>query len=123
MAVHNDVGSWGENIAVEYLIKKGYAIVETNWRLHHYEIDIVARIGTRIVFVEVKTRSSAAHDPLRAVDRRKMMRMARAANTYVLSRDVPLEVQFDIITIVGTKTDYVLEHIADAFLPPLQTYR
>ena len=123
MAKHNQIGSWGEKIAVEYLISKGYAIRETNWRMHHYEIDIIAMIGDRLVFVEVKTRSSHIDDPALAVDRKKMNRMVRAANQYVISNNLPHEVQYDIFTVAGTPDNYEIEHIADAFLPPLHTYR
>ena len=47
--------------------------------------------------------------------------MVRAANTYVTTFDIPHEVQFDIITIVGTPDNYTLEHIPDAFMAPLTT--
>lgn len=123
MAEHNRVGHWGENLAVEYLVKQGYAIVETNWKLHRYEIDIIAMSGNRIIFIEVKTRTSSVNDPLLAVDRRRMSRMAVAAHNYIIQRQIPHEVQFDIITITGTPDNYKLEHIPDAFLPPLHTVR
>lgn len=123
MAKHNETGAWGEDLACRHLIENGYAIVETNWRLSHYEIDIIAMKGDRIVFVEVKTRSSDFLDPVDAVDKKKMMRMVRAANAYVLYNNIPHEVQFDIITILGTPDNYELEHIPDAFYPPLKTYR
>lgn len=118
----NTVGRWGEDLAAELLVTKGYAIVERNWHMGHYEIDIVAMHGGRIVFVEVKTRTSGEEDPAAAVDIRKMRRMAVAANRYVITRDIPHEVQFDIITITGTPDNYVIDHIDDAFLSPLKTY-
>ena len=123
MAQHNNVGSWGEKLAIDYLISKGYAIRETNWKLQHYEIDIIAMKNNRIVFVEVKTRSNYDDDPLRAVDRKKMQRMVSAANAYVTTRNVPHEIQYDVITINGTPEDYTLEHIDDAFWAPLRTFR
>jgi len=118
----NTVGRWGEDLAAELLVKKGYAIVERNWHMGHYEIDIVAMHGGRIVFVEVKTRTSDREDPAAAVDSRKMRRMAIAAHQYVITRDIPHEVQFDIITVTGTPDNYVVDHIDDAFLSPLKTY-
>lgn len=123
MARHNELGKWGEKIAADLLVSKGYAIVEQNWREGRYEIDIIAMYGQRIVFVEVKSRSHPDDDPLRAIDRRKMWRMAVAANHYVRCRDIPHEVQFDIIAISGTESRYEVKHIADAFLSPLKTYR
>lgn len=122
MARHNETGQWGERLAAEYLASKGYAIAEQNWRSGHYEIDIVAYKGTRIVFVEVKTRSRDYDDPIEAVDRNKALRLIRAANVYVDSKDINHEMQFDLIAINGSPDDYRIEHIADAFETPLHTY-
>ena len=121
MARHNETGQWGENLACEKLITEGYAINQRNFRIGHYELDIIAMKGNRIVFVEVKTRSNPDSDPIEAIDSKKIMRMTRAANAYVTAYDIPHEVQFDIITIVGTPDDYKLEHIPDAFFAPLTT--
>lgn len=123
MARHNSVGRWGEKIAVEYLMTLGYAIVETNWHSGHYEIDIIATKGNRMIFTEVKTRSSEEYDPLEAVDTRKKNHMVRSANCYILAHDLPYEVQYDIVTIVGDQHNYTLEHIPDAFLPSVVTRR
>lgn len=123
MAQHNTLGKWGERIAVEYLITQGYTIVQTNWRIGHYEIDIIATKGNRVIFIEVKTRSDNDYDPLEAVDRRKKMHMVRSANVFLNGTDLPYEVQYDIVTITGDPHDYRLEHIPDAFFPPLTTRR
>lgn len=122
MALHNKVGSWGENVATELLVSKGYAIVERNWKMNGYEIDIIAMHGSRIVFVEVKTRTSTQSDPLAAVDRRRMKRMAVAAHHYILMNNIPHEPQFDLIAVSGSVGNHQIEHVADAFLPPLRTY-
>lgn len=122
MAEHNIIGKWGEALAVDYLVGKGYAILERNWRLGHLEIDIVAMKDDRVAFVEVKTRVNPDDDPIEAVDRRKMMHMIRAANAYFSATKLPHDPQFDIIGISGTPDDYTLEHIPDAFLPPLKSY-
>ena len=76
MAEHNDTGDWGEKIAREHLITKGYTIVDTNFRVGRYEIDIIATKGSSICFVEVKTRMTRYSDPLEAIDRRKMSRLS-----------------------------------------------
>lgn len=126
MALHNDLGKWGEQLAVDLLVTKGYAIAERNWRAGNMEIDIVAMKGARIVFVEVKTRSDNGFDPADAVDRRRVMRMVRAADSYVRSHGIPHEVQFDVVFVVGSPLGDVpprIEHIEDAFLPPLRTIR
>lgn len=121
MASHNQLGKWGENIAVELLVTKGYAIKEVNWKSGHYEIDIIATQGNRIIFVEVKTRRTPDYDPLYAVDRRKKLHMVRSAHAYLLMNDLPFEVQYDIVTIIGDQYNYEIEHIPDAFIPALTT--
>lgn len=122
MARHNETGRWGEAVAADYLTSKGYAIAERNWRSGHYEIDIVAYKGSRIIFVEVKTRSNLYDDPLEAVDRNKAMRLIRAAIVYVEAHNINHDIQFDIIAVNGSQDNYSIEHIADAFESPLRTY-
>lgn len=122
MAEHNRLGEWGEKVATEYLVAKGYAILDTNARIGHYELDIVAMLGDRLVFVEVKTRSEASCDPLDAIDKAKIRNLCRAADAYVRAMKLPHDVQFDVITIIGTPMtpsgELVIEHFPDAFLPP-----
>ncbi len=123
MAKHNETGKWGEQIAQNMLISKGYTIVETNWRMHHYETDIIATKSNRIIFVEVKTRTNNLVDPLHAIDKKKISRIVKSANVYIKMFNIKLEPQFDIINIIGTQNNYTIEHIADAFLAPLSSYR
>lgn len=126
MAQHNNLGKWGEQLAADLLVTKGYAIAARNWRAGNLEIDIVAMKGSRIVFVEVKTRMGDFDEALRAIDRRREMRMVRAANSYVKAFNLPHEVQFDVVIVVGDPMGGTLpriEHIEDAFLPPLRTVR
>lgn len=120
MARHNDTGAWGENVAREFLIGKGYAIVDTNVHLGHNELDIVAMLGDRIVFVEVKTRLNDDFDPLEAIDRKKILHLSRAADAYVRAYNIPHEVQFDVIVVTGAPdTEPHITHYPDAFMPPL----
>lgn len=123
MASHNEKGHWGEKVAAEYLVASGYAICETNWRVPPYEIDIVAMKGDRIVFVEVKTRKDRYIDAAEAVGKTKQSRLVKAANAYMNYSKVPHEVQFDIVIVVGEPSDFSVEHIPDAFYPPLKSYR
>ena len=123
MSKQGDLGKWGEELAVDMLVSKGYAIRETNWRMPPYEIDIVAMKGNRIVFVEVKTRTSGAFDPIIALNRKKQTNMIKSANAYVSIFDLPHEVQFDVVLIVGSpEGDCEIDHIEDAFYPPLKRY-
>ncbi|MCM1021291.1 MAG: YraN family protein [Muribaculum sp.] len=119
------IGALGEDIACKYLISKGYAIRDQNVRIGHLEIDIIAMLGNRIVFVEVKARAkSSPQHPLDAVTPRKIQRLCTAANAYMKAYNLSHEAQFDIIAIIfspdGTHT---VEHIPDAFFPPLRSYR
>lgn len=123
MAQHNITGRWGEDRAIEFLTSLGYAIVETNWRMNHLEIDIIAQHGTRIVFVEVKTRTAPIEDPRMIINNRKIRNMVLCADAYMKHRKISLEVQFDIIFVIGNPQSFTIEHIPDAFLPPLQSYR
>lgn len=63
MKSRKEIGKLGENIAVEFLLKKGYTIIERNWRFKKAEIDIIAKIGPFIVFIEVKCRSTEIFGP------------------------------------------------------------
>lgn len=122
MAEHNNIGRWGENIAVEHMVKLGFAIVDRNVKVGKYELDIVATRGNAVAFVEVKTRTDDFVDPVDAIDRKKITHMAKAANAYVRMHQLEFEPQFDIITIIGTpEGEYRLEHYPDAFMPPLVT--
>ena len=123
MSQHNITGNWGENVACEFLTGCGYAICERNWRYGHYEIDIIGMIRGRIVFIEVKTRSDDFIDPAKAVDKAKIRRLTRAADAYIKMYDIPHEYQFDLINIIGRPEKYSIEHIPDAFLPPINNIR
>lgn len=123
MAFHNEIGRWGEKIARDYLVTKGYAIMETNARIGKKELDIVAMHGSRIVFVEVKTRTNNDDNPLDSIDRKKMSLLTRAGETYVRTHNIPHEVQFDVIVVKGSLDgDYKLTHYPDAFNAPLESY-
>ena len=125
MALHNDIGKMGEQIAAKYLITKGYIIRNVNWRINRLEIDIIAEKNNRIIIVEVKTRSSEKFgSPLDAITREKISYLVRAAKAYLNSYRLSHEVQFDVITIIGNDINNIkIEHIEDAFRAPLRTYR
>lgn len=115
---------WGreaEQIASDYLVSHGYIIRERNWspRGAHVEVDLISQRDNVIIFIEVKARKGDYEDPADAVDDRKMRRLTRAADIYMQSLTDDFEYRFDIITITGTPAEYTLDHIPDAFLPPL----
>ena len=120
MAEHNEFGKKGEDIAVEYLQKKGYRILERNYVSGKNEIDIIAQEGKYIVVVEVKARhSNYAGEPETAVTRDKQKSLIRAANAYVRKMNYNEEVRFDIISIMVVKGKEEINHIEDAFYPTL----
>ncbi len=123
MAEHNSLGKRGEQMVVDHLVAQGYAIVERNWRMNHFEVDIIATKGADIAFVEVKTRRDDAVNPLSAITPQKVRRMASAANAYLGCVKLPLRPRFDVAAVVGEPHSFRIDYIADAFLPPLRTYR
>ena len=127
MAKSNTIGKDGEQAACEYLIGKGYTIRETNWRLGHLEIDIVAHEpqANLLHIVEVKTRSSLSehYDPMEAINRKKKNNLVNAANGYIQYYQLPMYVQFDVMILVGPSPDYEILFIPDAFQPSLRTIR
>lgn len=120
MAQHNSFGKEGEEVARLFLQKKGYAILESNWRSQHKEIDIIARDGNTLVIVEVKSRKQGSlTSPEDAVDIRKIRNLVKAADSYVKSHNLDLDVRFDIIAMTPTADGYEINHIVDAFFPPV----
>lgn len=119
MAEHNDFGAKGENLALEFLAAKGYKILETNWHSGHAEIDIIAQSGPFLVVVEVKARGSDFTMPQEAVNKKKQRLLVKAAENYVLSKNISLEVRFDIVTVVSYNGKFKITHIENAFYPLL----
>jgi putative endonuclease len=116
MADHNELGKLGEELAVEYLQKYGYTILETNWVFQKAEIDILAQKDNIIAVVEVKTRSSIDFGlPQDFVKPNKIQLLVKAVNGYVNENDLDLEVRFDIIAISKKGQEFVIEHLTDAF--------
>jgi putative endonuclease len=116
MADHNDLGKLGEELAVEFLRKGGYEILETNWTFQKAEVDIIAQKENTLAIVEVKTRSSLDFGlPQDFVKPKKIQLLVKAVNEYVVSKNLDIEVRFDIIAIHKEGKSYVIEHLKDAF--------
>ena len=111
------VGKTGEELAKSFLKEKGYEILHTNLRLEKVEVDIVAKDKNQIVFVEVKTRSSAMIEPEKAVNKSKQKNLQWAAEIFLEERQLKNELRFDIIAIVKQKNNTDIEHFEDAFYP------
>jgi putative endonuclease len=112
------LGREGEEIACVYLEKKKYAIVTRHFRMFRGEIDIVARDGDTLVFVEVKARADESFGrPEESVTPGKQRQIRKIAQGYLVENP-PGDVacRFDVISILfGDGNDYRLEHFVDAF--------
>ena len=134
------VGELGENIAARYLANSGYAILEKNYACKFGEIDIIAKKGTVLAFVEVKTRTNISYGyPEEAVNKYKIKKIKNTANFFIVNNK-PLQdfnFRFDVISIIADKkivenavnankiknsvykkfcsADFNFKHIKDAF--------
>ncbi|MBP4141283.1 YraN family protein [Flavobacterium sp. I-SCBP12n] len=116
MAEHNELGKLGEEMAVEFLTKEGYTILETNWTFQKAEIDIIAQKENILAIVEVKTRSSLDFGlPQDFVKPKKIQLLVKAVDAFVNQKNIDLEVRFDIIAIHKEDKSFVIEHLIDAF--------
>ncbi len=116
MARHNELGKEGESRAVAFLIQNGYEILERNWIFCKAEIDIIAKKGTTLVVVEVKTRSKLDYGlPQEFVKSKKIQLLLKAVNEYVILRDIECDVRFDIIAIHKQGAVFDITHYPDAF--------
>ncbi len=120
MAIHNELGKEGEKAAADYLLAQGYVIRHRNWRSGKKDLDIIAEKDNLLVVVEVKTRRNENYGtPEDAVTDRKIRHIITSADAYLKKYEIDCPVRFDIITLVGEKAPFRIEHITDAFLPPL----
>ncbi|HBH50152.1 MAG TPA: YraN family protein [Bacteroidales bacterium] len=118
MAKHNELGKDAEMMAIAYLAKAGYKILETNWRFEKKEIDIIAEEKNQIVIVEVKCRSTDFFGkPEEAVTPSKQKFLTEAANQYMQELDHEAEVRFDILSVLLNDKKAEINHIEDAFRP------
>ncbi len=109
------VGKMGEDEAVRFLEKKGYEILERNFRFRRGEIDIIAKKEGEIVFVEVKTNMKGGFgEPEDRVGLKKQYQIGQVAKGYLYSKEIfDVDCRFDVISVTGSNK--VLHHIKDAF--------
>ncbi len=115
MSKNKEIGRKGEALAVEYLINKGFIILERNYKYGRLEIDIIGQIKNTIVFVEVKTRRSKRYGyPEEAVDDKKTDHILSCADHFIYQNQWNGDIRFDIISVI-LKPEISIEHIEDAF--------
>ena len=117
MAEHNDLGKKGEEEVARLLQSKGHRIIERNWKLFGYEIDIISEYEEFIVFTEVKTRSGMKWgNPEEAVGKSRMKRLVAAADIYLKGEKIDKPARFDIVAVVWDGAKFDCEHFEDAFM-------
>ncbi len=117
MSKHNEIGIKGEQLAAEFLLNKGYIILERNWRAGKKEVDIIAFKDNVLAIIEIKTRSS--NDllfPEEAVNRKKKDNLKAAAAVFVSDKPQYINIRYDIISVL-MDNDNVKEviHFEEAF--------
>lgn len=107
------LGQAGERAAEAYLVSRGYAVLDRNWRCREGEIDLVARRGETIAIVEVKTRRSlVAGHPLEAVTPVKLARLRRLAGHWAAAHPEQIgRLRLDAISVLGAPGNAVIEHV------------
>ncbi len=117
MVSRKRIGEEGERIAVQYLEKNGYQIIERNFRCRRGEIDIIAWKENEIIFVEVKTRTSKiCGNPAEAVTKRKKKHLYLAAGYYMMLRKIEeYPARIDVIEILHENRQYVVHHIRQVY--------
>jgi len=108
-----ELGKMGEKLAADFLKKKGYKILETNYRNKIGEIDIIAEFGGAVIFVEVKTRTDDRMGaPREAVTYYKQHKIRTTAEGYLKSNGLTESAcRFDCVEVEGTAPNYRIEHI------------
>jgi putative endonuclease len=111
------LGKQGERVAELYLQKKGYKLVERNYRCSGGELDLIVLDRRVVVFVEVKTRTGDGFGtPLEAVEFRKQQRMIRAAQFFLAQKNLQQrDARFDVVGVSWPGREPVVEHIENAF--------
>lgn len=112
----HETGKIGEDISVRYLQQIGYIIIERNFECKQGEIDIIARDKDELVFVEVKTRSSALYGlPKEAVDKTKKKHIYRSAEYYVYTKHLENKpIRVDVIEVYKKRGKFMVHHIKQA---------
>ena len=115
-----ELGALGERVAARWLERSGWAVVARRFRCGHRDLDLVARRGEVVAFVEVKARRGLAlGDPIEAVGSRKQGQLTRSAAVWIDRHGRAGEVyRFDVIGVLFGPAGVRVRHVADAFQLP-----
>ena len=104
-------GNQAEDVACEFLLKKGFRILERNYRFRRNEVDIIAENNQFLVFFEVKFRTTNTFGfPESFVDDKKIDRMMQTAEHYIIKNKISMNIRFDILAI---EKENVITHFED----------
>lgn len=108
-----DVGNWGEQIAHRFCDKKGWRVLERNWRAGRHEIDLIAQDKHTIVFIEVKTRTTDLYGlPEESINPAKISSLRKAVASYIAQKRIR-KYRVDVISIQQNQGSPTLRHIPD----------
>lgn len=112
-----ELGRFGEDVALKFLLKKGLELKEKNFVARHKEIDLVMEGGGRIYFIEVKTRSTDVYgQPFESINRNKIKNIKIAAANYIVKNRINKECIFGVISILYRSADNItIEFFEDTF--------
>lgn len=118
-------GRVAENIALEFLVERGFVLLDKNWRCGHKELDLIMRSCNCVTheqilhIVEVRSlHVPLCQMPFESVDYKKRRAIIVAANRYVRIKNINYETQFDIVSIVfKSGGEYNLDYFPNAFAP------
>lgn len=114
----SETGRRGEDLALAWLLDRGFRLLDRNWRSGHRELDLVMESERRVHIIEVKTlRPPLLVRPYEKVDAVKQGRLIGAARHYIACRQIRKEVQFDVVSVVLDGTQADVEYIPEAFFP------
>ncbi len=115
--MNKELGRRGEEIAVRYLQKKGYGLLDRNYYTRFGELDIICEKNKELIFVEVKTRKSVKYgSPEESITAKKKEHLRKAALIYIDTHHRPFQgMRFDVIAILLEKEDKKINHIKNAF--------
>lgn len=109
-----EIGNIGEEMAVKFLLKLGYEIVDRNFTKHFGEIDIIAKDRNYLVFIEVKARKNTKFGyPRDFVNHKKIKKLQETAQYYMIDKNLNIPFRFDVIEIIFEENK--IEHIINAF--------
>lgn len=111
-----NLGSEGERIVNMYLQRKNILIRETNYHCRYGEIDLIGECNNTLIFFEVKTRSKGSiKEVVESVDKTKQAKIIKSAHHYLQENPYDGDMRFDVIGLLKKGSDYIIEHIENAF--------